>query len=101
MAVTLYIIKGEDSYRFGYLPVVRLWEPEYLSRTWIHPVTVELPDGFHVAENQYNEPMIFRDGEAYELGTNKAEEPVIIDHKDNGAFIHLPILTEGWDQIEA
>lgn len=44
MTITLYIIKGQDAYRFGFDPVVRLWEPESVSRAWIRRVIVELPD---------------------------------------------------------
>lgn len=97
MSTTLYIIKEQDAYRFGWPPVVRLLEPEFMSRTWIRRVTVDLPDGFSEGVGQFDEPVIVRGDEAYELGTNKDEEPVIIDHTENGAFIPLPIFSEGWD----
>lgn len=96
MTATLYIIKDADGYRLGADPVIRLWEPESVSRTWIRRVTVELPNGYKVAENYYGEPNIYLDGEHYELGTDKNDSPVIIDHKNNGSFIRLPILEEGW-----
>lgn len=98
MKETLYIIKDEDGYRLGAEPVVRLWEPEWISRTWIRKVTVDLPEGFQTGINHYGEPMIFRGEEHYEIGTDGKENPVIIDHKNNGAYIHLPILTEGWNE---
>lgn len=97
MVTTLYIIKEADAYRFGFDPVVRFFEPESASRAWIRRLTVELPAGFYVTSNVYDEPMIFCDGEHYEIGTNKAEEPVIIDHKSNGCYIPLSVLCEGWD----
>lgn len=97
MTATLYIIKDADGYRFGGSPVVRLWEPESISRTWIRKVVVELPEGFYVSKNIYDEPMIFCGDEQYELAANKKEEPVIIDHTNNGAYIPLTIVKEGWD----
>lgn len=96
MDATLYVIKDADAYRFGRDPVVRLWEPEGLSREWIRRVTVELPEGYEIAENQYGEQLLFKDGEHYELAADKSGSPVIIDHKDNGRYIRLPILSEGW-----
>lgn len=97
MTATIYIVKEEDAYRMGWEPKVLLWEPESVSRTWIRRETVELPNGFYVANNAYDEPLIFCDGEHYEISTNKAEEPVIIDHKSNGDYIPLTVLSEGWD----
>lgn len=98
MTVTLYIIKDGDGYKFGNLPIVRLWEPESISRTWIRRVTVNLPDGFRVADNVYEEPCLYRGNQQYELSTDKADNPVIIDHLNNGAYIHLTVLAEGWDE---
>jgi len=97
MNATMYIIKDENAYRLGSPTEVRLWEPEFLSRTWIRRVTVSLPDGFCVAEGAYGESLIYRGNEHYELGTNKDEEPVIIDHHNNGTYIPLTVLSEGWD----
>lgn len=97
MVTTLYIIKGQDAYRFGFDPVVRLWESESVSRTWIRRVNVDLPDGFEVAKNYYGDPMICCGGEGYELATNANEDPVIIDHTENGKYIPLTVLSDGWD----
>lgn len=98
MEATLYVIKDADAYRFGCNPVVRLWEPKSLSRQWIRRVKVELPEGYYIAENQYGEELLFKNGKHYELYTDKNENPVIIDHIHNGAYIRLPILSEGWDE---
>lgn len=98
MKATLYVIKDEDAYRFGRDPVVRLWEPKDLSRAWIRRVTVELPEGFKVAKSTYEEYGIYSGKEHYELSTDKEENPVIIDHIHNGAYIRLPVLGEGWDE---
>ena len=97
MTATLYIIKDDNAYKFGLAPAVRLWEPKFLSRTWIRRVTVELPNEFCVAESTSGEPMIFRGSEHYDLATDKNEDPVIIDHTERGAYIRLNILEEGWD----
>lgn len=98
MTATLYIIKGADAYRLGADPVVRLWEPESISRTWIRRVTVDMPEGFRVADNAYDEPCIYRGGQQYELATDKNENPVIIDHLNSGAYINMDVLDEGWDE---
>lgn len=97
MTTTIYIIKESDAYRFGLDPVVRLCEPESVSRTWIRRVTVQLPDGFSVEESKCGGPMIYQGNDYYELGINRDEDPVIIDHKENGAYIPLTVLYEGWD----
>lgn len=97
MKATLYVIKDADAYRFGRDPVVRLWEPESLSREWIRRITVELPEGYEIAENKYGEKALYRNGEHYELSTDKDENPVIIDHKNNGRYIQLTALAEGWN----
>lgn len=98
MEITLYIIKDRDAYRFGFEPVIRLWEPEGLSRQWIRRVKVELPEGFEVAKNAYEEYGVYSGGECYKLSTDKGEDPVIIDHRHNGAYIRLPVLSEGWGE---
>lgn len=98
MEATLYIIQDMDAIRFGRDPAVRLWEPEGLSREWIRRVTVELPEGFEIAKNTCEEYDIYSGKEHYELSTDKDENPVIIDHIHNGAYIRLPILSEGWDE---
>lgn len=98
MNATLYIIKDADGYRFRTDPVVRLCEPESISRTWMRKVTVALPDGFDVTENQYGEPLIYCGDQQYELAADKNDDPVIIDHLNNGTYIHMDILTEGWDE---
>lgn len=98
MIATLYIIKDADGYRLGGDPVVRLWEPESISRAWMRRVTVDLPEGFRVADNVYEEPCLYRGNQQYELATDKADNPVIIDHLNNGAYIHLTVLAEGWDE---
>lgn len=98
MTATLYIIKEADDYRFGRGSVVRLQEPEYVSRTWIRKVTVELPDGFEVAENQCGEKFVYRGDQQYEVSTDKNEDPVIIDHTNRGAYIRMDVLAEGWDE---
>lgn len=97
MTAIIYIIKEREAYRLGLEPVVRLWEPESVSRAWIRRLTVSLPDSFYVAKNIYDEPLIYRDNEHYELGTNKDGKPVIIDHKNPGAYIPVTVLSEGWD----
>lgn len=97
MTTTLYIVKAPEAYEFGWPPKVQLWEPESLSRTWIRRLSVELPSGFEVSENYYGEPLIFREGRAYDLGVNKAGNPVIIDHTNNSQYIPIKILSEGWD----
>lgn len=98
METTLYIIKDADGYRFGTDPVVRLWEPESISRTWIRKVTVALPDGFQVKNNYYEEPLIYCGDQQYELTTDKDNNPVIIDHTNKGAYIHMTVLAEGWNE---
>lgn len=95
MTATLYIIKDADSYKFGRDHVVRLQEPEFMSRTWIRKVTVTLPDGFEVAENQYGEKFVYRGGQQYEVSIDKDENPVIIDHTNRGTYIHMDVLEEG------
>lgn len=98
MDATLYIVKEMDAYRLGFDPVVRLWEPDGVSRQWICRVKVELPDGFEIGENYCGEPGLYCGEEHYELGTNKAGDPVIYDHKNNGAYIPIVVLSEGWDE---
>lgn len=98
MTATLYIIKEADGYRFGADPVVRLWEPESISRAWIRKVTVELPDGYRVADNYYGEPFVYCGNRRYELSVDKHGNPVIIDHTNNYTYIHMDILAEGWDE---
>lgn len=98
MTAALYIIKEQDAYRLGYDPVVRLWEPESISRTWIRKVVVELPEGYYVAETTFGDLCLYRGGEQYELATNAREDPIIVDHNNNGRFIPLSIVSEGWDE---
>ncbi len=99
MSVTIYIIKEQSAYQFGWDPVVSLTEPPFISRTWIRKLTVELPKGFSVEMNKYDEPMVFRGNEAYKLATNKQEDPVILDHNSYGSYIPLVVLHEGWDCV--
>lgn len=98
MTATLYIVKDADSYRFGRDSVVLLREPADISRTWIRRVTVSLPDGFEIAESQYGEKFVCCGDQQYEMSTDKNENPVIIDHLHNGAYIPMTVLTEGWDE---
>ena len=98
MTATLYIIKDADGYRFGRGPVVRLQEPECVSRTWIRKVTVELPNEFEVAENQYGEKFVYLGDRQYEVSTDENGAPVIIDHTNSGAYIRMAVLAEGWDE---
>lgn len=97
METTIYIIADADAYRFGHRPTVRLTEPESISRMWITRAVVELPQGFEVAESVSGTPLIYRGNEHYELITNAAGEPVIVDHHNRGAYIPLTIISEGWE----
>ena len=54
---------------------------ERISDAHLTCFSVSLPDGFCVAEGAYGESLIYRGNEHYELGTNKDEEPVIIDRR--------------------
>lgn len=98
MTATLYIIKDADGYGFGRDPVVRLQEPECMSRAWIRKATVALPDGFEVAESRYGEKFVYRGDQQYEVSTDKNGAPVIIDHTNSGAYIRMDVLAEGWDE---
>lgn len=98
MDATLYIVREMDACRLGLDPVVRLLEPDGVSRQWIRCVKVELPDGFEIGENYYGEPWLYCGEEHYEIVANKAGDPVIYDHKNNSAYIPLPVLSEGWDE---
>ena len=99
MKATLYITRTGDMIRFGLPARVTLDEFPEVSRTWMRRVTVELPEGFMVGESNYGEPLIVRAGErqGFELTVNAQGEPVIVDHTNRGAYIALPILSEGWD----
>lgn len=100
MKATLYITRTDSMIEFGKPARVTLYEFPDVSRAWIRRVVVELPDGFSVGESNYGEPLIVRDGEqmGFELTATVNEEPVIVDHTDNGKYIPLPILSEGWDE---
>lgn len=98
MTAALYIIKDRDAYRFGLDPIVQLWEPESISRIWIRRVVVELPEGFHVAESASCNLCLYCGDKDYGLATNKAGDPVVVDHNNNGSFIPLSIVSEGWDE---
>ena len=100
MKATMYITRTGDMINFGNPARVTLYELPEVSRVWIRRVTVELPNGFSVGESNYGEPLIVRDGEqiGFELAATEDEDPVIVDHTDNGKYIPLPILSEGWDE---
>lgn len=98
MKTTIYITRTGDMIKFGTPANVFLRELPTISRTWIRRAEVELPDGFSLGENQYDQPAICRDGETYELTVNADEPPCIIDHTDYGKYIPLTIISEGWDE---
>lgn len=100
MKATMYITRTGEMIDLGKPARVTLYEFPEVSRVWIRRVVVELPDGFSVGESNYGEPLIVRDGErmGFELAATVNDDPVIVDHTDNGKCIPLPILSEGWDE---
>lgn len=96
MTATMYITRTGDMIEFGTPAQVTLYEHPTVSRAWIRRAEVELPDGFCLGENRYDQPAICRNGETYELTVNTQEVPCIIDHADHGKYIPLKILSEGW-----
>lgn len=98
MTATLYITKDREAYRLGLDPIVQLWEPESISRTWIRRVVVELPEGFQAHESASCNLCLYSGNQDYGLATNKEGDPIIVDHNNNGQFIPLSIVSEGWDE---
>lgn len=97
MKATLYITRTGEMIDLGKPARVTLYGFPEVSRVWVRRVVVELPDGFEVGNNGYGCKMICRGDRGYELAATVNEEPVIVDHTDNGKYIPLPILSEGWD----
>lgn len=93
MITKLYIVKTEDYYKFGTEATVVLGEPP-MSREWIEPVTVELPEGHEVAEAADTSKHIYRGDEICFCGVNAANIPVIFG--DNGKHIPLKVIKRGW-----
>lgn len=99
MKTTVYITRTSDMIRFGQPAAVTMEEPPETSRTWIRKVVVEIPPEFHVGKNGYGEPAIFGKGEkiSFDMIANSNEDPCIIDHTENGKYIPLTVVSEGWD----
>lgn len=99
---TIYITKDQKCYQFGLPPIVTLKEPDWVSRTWIRKLIVEIPAGYEIAEAIDGSMQIYDKNEKpQEFGTDKNEMPFIYEYKvgcfDKCDKIPLKVLKEGWD----
>lgn len=95
---TIYITQTGDMINLGIPPEVTLTEYASISREWIRRVEVELPDEFEICLTQDADiPGLFLGDDYYYMTVNVKGDPVIIDHTNNGKYIQLKVISEGWD----
>lgn len=94
MTTTLYMTRTGDMIITGKRSSVTLDEYPAISSTWVRRLTVELPDGFVVAEAVDGSHHIYRGNDYYELGANINDEPIIYDHTQHGKHIALRVVSE-------
>ena len=76
--VIIYTIKDDSDYRFGRPAQHVLRNPRgQVDGTWVKVAEYELPDGYALAVNWYNDPIITYDGQACDLVSDKDDQPVI------------------------